>query len=491
MKPYLTIAAVVAVAVSGALGSLTESLTAQAPDRSRIPAAGPPPPVQLPTIQKRQLSNGLAVWLVELHEVPVAQINLVVLRGSADDPAGKFGVATLTAAMLQEGAGSRSSLELADAVDFLGADLSTTAGFDSSAVRLHVPIARLADALPLMADVALRPTFPAEELDRLRQERLTGILQARDNPATINATAFTRVLYGPAHRYGTPANGTAVTMKALTTGDLRAFYATAFQPANSSLLVVGDVTMDKVLPLLESSFGGWKAQGSGGPAVTLPAPPAEPGARTIYLVDKPGAPQSQIRIGWIGVPRSTPDFFPLQVMNTILGGSFASRLNMNLREKNGYTYGASSGFDMRASAGPFVATAGVQTDKTSEALREFFNELTGILQTVPADELARAKNYISLRYPSGFETTLDISRRLEDAIVYHLPDDYFAKYVANIEAVTAADVQRVAQKYIHPNRAAVVIAGDRKTIEAGIAGLKLGTLKVLTIDDVFGPPPVL
>jgi zinc protease len=165
-----------------------------------------------------------------------------------------------------------------------------------------------------MADVVLRPTFPADELERLRQERLTGILQARDNPATISATAFPRVLYGPSHRYGTPANGTAATMKALTTADLRAFYAAAFQPANSSLLVVGDVTMDKLLPLLESSFGGWKAAGTGAAAATLPAPPAEPGTRTIYLVDKPGAPQSQIRIGWIGVPRSTPDYL-IQVMN--------------------------------------------------------------------------------------------------------------------------------------------------------------------------------
>jgi zinc protease len=474
-----------------ALAAMTAGLGAQqAPDRTRPPKAGPPPVVNLPTIQKRQLSNGLPVWLVELHEVPVAQVNLVVLRGSADDPAGKFGIATLTASMLQEGAGSRSSLELADAIDFLGADLTTTAGIDSSAVRLHVPVARLADALPLMADVALRPTFPKEELDRLRQERLTAILQARDNPATIDATAFNRVLFGTTHRYGTSVNGTAATLKSFTVDDLRAFYAAAFQPANSSLLVIGDVTMEKALPMLESSFGGWKAVGAARPAATMPAVP-EIAARTIYLVDKPGAPQSQIRIGWVGVPRSTPDYFPIQVMNTILGGSFAARLNMNLREKNGYTYGASSGFDMRASAGPFVATAGVQTDKTAEALKEFFNELNGILQPVPAEELNRAKNYVSLRFPSGFETTVDISRRLEDAIVYHLPDDYFTKYVPNIEAVTAADVQRVAQKYVHPNRSAVVITGDRKIIEPRIQGLNLGPIKILTIDDVFGPPPVL
>jgi zinc protease len=480
MKSRLTVVALFALSVG---------LGAQAPDRTRPPQVGPPPAVHLPTIQKRQLSNGVSVWLVELHEVPVVQVNLVVLRGSADDPAGKFGIATLTAAMLQEGAGARSSLELADAIDFLGADLTTTAGIDSSAVRLHVPVARLADALPLMADVALRPTFPKEELERLRQERLTSILQARDNPATINATAFNRVLYGATHRYGTSVNGTAATLKAFSVDDLRAFYNAAFQPGNSSLLVIGDVTMDKALPMLESSFGSWKAQGPAAPA-TMPAVP-EITTRTVYLVDKPGAPQSQIRIGWVGVARSTPDYFPIQVMNTILGGSFASRLNMNLREKNGYTYGASSGFDMRASAGPFVATAGVQTDKTSEALKEFFNELNGILKPVPAEELRRSKNYVSLRFPAGFETTVDISRRLEDAIVYRLPDDYFAKYVANIEAVTAADVQRVAEKYVRPDRSVVVITGDRKVIEPGIAALKLGAIKILTIDDVFGPPPVL
>src|SRR5262249_6163460 len=181
----------------------------QAPDRSHPPQVGPPPALNLPAIQKRQLSNGVTVWVVELHEVPVAQVNLVVLSGTADDPSGKYGVASLMTAMLEEGAGTRSSLEIADAIDFLGADLSATSGIDSSAVRLHVPVARLADALPIMADVALRPTFPQNELDRLRRERLTSILQARDNAATINTLAFSRVLYGPNHRYGIAANGTA------------------------------------------------------------------------------------------------------------------------------------------------------------------------------------------------------------------------------------------------------------------------------------------
>jgi predicted Zn-dependent peptidase len=207
----------------------------------------------------------------------------------------------------------------------------------------------------------------------------------------------------------------------------------------------------------------------------------------VYIIDKPGAAQSQIRIGSVAVPRSTPDFFPIQVMNTVLGGSFSSRLNLNLREKNGYTYGATSLFDMRSAAGPFVAAAGVQTDKTADALKEFFNELTAIGKPVPADELARAKHYVSLRFPSGFETTGDISTRLEQALVYHLPDDYFSTYVQKIEAVTVADALRVATKYIQPARLAVVIAGDRAAIEPGIRALNLGPLTIMKVDDVFGP----
>ena len=474
-----------AITIAAALG--VGALAQQAPDRSHPPQPGPPAPLRLPTIQKQKLSNGLPVWIVELHEVPVAQINLVVFSGTANDPPGKYGAASLAAAMLEEGAGSRSALEIADAADYLGADLGASSSTDSSAVRLHVPVARLPDALPIMADVALRPTFPKDELERQRQQRLTSLLQGRDDPPTISSVAFSRILYGKGHRYGTPQMGTAETIKTFTADDLRGFYASAFRPENAVLLAVGDITPDTVMPLFEKHFGAWKASGA---AASEKLPPiGEPPARQMYLVDKPGAPQSQIRIGRIGVPRSTADFFPIQVLNTILGGSFTSRLNNNLREVHGYSYGAGSSFDMRADAGPFSASAGVQTDKTSEALKEFFVELNAILKPVPADELARAKNYVALRFPSAFEATGDISRRLEDALVYKLPDDYFAKYVQNIQAVTAADVQRVAQKYIKPDHLAVVVVGDLKAIEPGVRALNLGPIKVMTIDDVFGPKP--
>ena len=475
----------IALAISLAVAGLAAQTPV--PDRSKPPALGPAPQVKLPAIQKRRLSNGLPVWIVETHKVPVVQANLVVLTGSADDPTGKYGVASLADAMLQDGAGSRSSLEIADAVDFLGADLTTGSAIDSAAVRLHATAAKLADALPIMADVSLRPTFPKDELERIRQQRLTSLLRARDDPDTTAQLAFARVVFGTAHRFGTATMGTAETIKAFTADDLRSYYTATFRPENATLIVVGDVTPDKAVPLLEANFGKWKAAGGPStPRVKQPAPPAR-STRSIYVVDKPGAAQSQIRIGGVGVARSTPDYFPIIVMNTVLGGSYSSKLNMNLREKHGYTYGANSTFDMRVAEGPFVATAGVQTDKTADALKEFFNELNAIREPVSAEELTRAKNYVSLRFPERFETSGDISGRLEDLLVYHLPDDYFSTYVRNIQAVTTADVQRVAQKYIQPDRMAVVVVGDQKVIEPAIRALGLGSVTVMTTDEVFGP----
>lgn len=486
LRSCVVACATIAMALDVVPGS---TAAAQAPDRSRPPAIGPAPALTLPQVQKQRLSNGLAVWIVELHEVPVAQVNLVVLSGSADDPPGHYGIASLTTAMLTEGAGTRSALDIADAVDFLGATLTTGSSSDASAVRLHAPVAHLAEALPLMADVALRPTFPAAELDRQRQQRLTTLLQARDDPSTIAALAFSRVLYGPEHRYGTAMMGTAQTIAAFTPDDLQRFYAATFRPDNAALIVVGDVTPGAILPLLETNFGHWAPPGASAPAhISLPAPPART-RREVYLVDKPNAPQSQIRIGAVGVPRSTPDYFPLLVLNTILGGSFSSRLNTNLREQHGYTYGASSSFDMRLSAGPFTAGAGVQTDKTRESLQEFFVELNRILEPVPADELSRARNFVTLRFPGSFETTGDISRRLEEALVYRLPDAYFTSYVQNVAAVSAADLQRVARRYIQPDRVAVTVVGDRKTVEPALRALNLGPVTVLSIDDIFGPMP--
>jgi predicted Zn-dependent peptidase len=462
------------------IGSAT-AFTQARPDRSKPPALGTAPQLKLPPIQKRRLSNGLPVWVVEQPKVPLAQVSLVIHAGAGDDPAGAFGLASFTAAMLDEGAGTRSALQIADEVEFLGASLSTTSSFDASAVRLNVPVRRLRQALAVMADVALRPTFPAADVERLRQERLTALLQAKDDPAQVAPIAFARAVFGATHRYGTAATGTTATLKTISADQMRRFHAANYRPSNATLIVAGEVTATGVLPLLEEAFGKWPMA----PPVThVPVPQAaQLAARQITIVDIPSAQQSQIRIGWVGVPRSTPDYFPLVVLNTILGGSFTSRLNQNLREEHGYAYGANSRFDMRLSAGAFLAGAGVQTDKTADALREFFKELTGIHEPIGAEELAKAKNYVALGYPSDFATISDLTARLEEMAVYKLPDTYFTQYIPTVQAVSAAAVQRAAMTYIQPDKFAVVVAGDRKTIEAGVRALNLGPVTIRTVDE--------
>ena len=455
----------------------------QAPDRSKPPAIGPAPALRLPAIQRLQTAGGVPVWLVEQHEVPLAQINLIVRAGASADRAGRYGLASLTAAMLDEGAGARSALELADAFEFLGADISTVSSFDYSAVRLGAPVNVLEQALPLMADVALRPTFPATELERLRKERLTSLIQARDNPAALIAYAFPRLVFGSTHRYGTPAGGLAPVLEALTADDVKTFYRESFAGSDAVVVAVGDITAAAVMPAIERALGAWKSNPARAPAPVPDA--AQLTRREVFIVDKPGAAQSQIRIGWVGVPRSTQDYATLQVLNTILGGSFTSRLNQNLREKHGFAYGAFSSFDMRLSAGPFSATAGVQTDKTADALREFFAELNGILKPVPSAELDKAKNYVALGFPAEFETTRDLAQKLEELVVYNLPPETYQNFVGAVMKVTAADVQKAAARYIQPDKMAVVIVGDRKAIEPGIAALNLGPIRTVALDEIF------
>jgi zinc protease len=454
----------------------------QAPNRTRPPTLAAPVPLKLPSIEKLKLKNGLDVWLVEAHEVPLVQVNLVIHAGSGDDPPGAFGLASLTAAMLDEGAGDRNALQIADEVEFLGAELSATSSFDASAVRLNVPVKALPRALSIMADVVLEPTFPADELERLREERITALLQARDDPAAVAAAAFPRVVFGDEHRYGTSAIGTTKTLAAFSVQQLKAFHSERYRPANSTLIVVGDVTAGTVLPLIESAFGGWTGERAA-PRAAVPAASA-PRAREVTIVDMPGAAQSAIRVGTVGVARSTPDYFPLQVLNTALGGSFTSRLNQNLREEHGYAYGANSRFDMRLSPGPFVAGANVQTDKTAESLTEIFKELDAIRKPIGSDELAKTKNYLALGFPAAFETIEDLAGRIEELAIYGLPDQYYANYTREIGAVTAATAQRAATAHIEPGTVAVVVVGDRARIEPGIRALNLGPVRVVSVESV-------
>jgi len=478
-----------AAAVTAGLAVLVVSgsaLVAQAPDRSRPPEPGPAPTLTLPPITRTVLPNGLTLIYMAKRDVPLVQVNVVIRAGQVHDPADRPGLASMTAAMLDEGAGSRDALTLADAVDYLGASLSVGGGAHETTVALHVPVAQLDPALELLADVVLRPRFDGEELERQRRQRLTSMAQWHDEARAIAQVTYNAALYGAAHPYGRMAVGTPASVGAMTTADLQRFHGTYFVPNNAAVIVVGDVALDEIRPALERLFGGWR-RGTV-PAFEAPAPP-RPGRR-LMLVDKPGAAQSEIQIGIVGVPRSTPDYYALVVMNTILGGSFSSRLNQKLREEKQYTYGARSSFAFGLLPGPFTASASVQTAVTDSALVEFFRELNGIRQAVPEEELARARNYVALRFPGGFQAVSQIAGRLEDLYLYDLPLDYFNGYVQGVLAVTRDDVRRVARQYVTPDRMTIVVVGDRAKVESGIRALRLGTLDVKSIVDVLGAVPV-
>ncbi len=466
----------------------TVPAAAQAPDRSAPPELGPPPSLSLPAIQRLQLANGSPVLLLEKHEVPLVQVNLVVRAGSAVDPIDAPGLASLTADMMDEGAGGRGALELADQIDFLGADLSIDVGAHEITLALHSPRSRLDAALHLMADVALRPDFPAEELERKRRERLTTLVQWRDEARNIASVLFDQTLYGAAHPYGRPSIGNEASLRSFKVEDLKTFHGTYFRPNNAFFVVVGDVSMGEIKPILETLFGDWRRGVI--PESNWPAA-RQVERREIYLVDKPGAAQTEIRIGRIGVPRLSDDYDALVVMNTILGGSFASRLNQNLREEHGYTYGARSFFDFQPLPGPFQAGAAVQTAVTDKSLVEFMKELRGILQPVTPEELVRAKNFVALRFPARFQTVAGTARELAELELFGLASDYFNQYVQRILAVTREDVQRVARQYLDPDKMAIVLVGDRAVIEDGVRALDLGPLHLLTVEDVLGAAPVL
>lgn len=443
------------------------------------PPLGPAPTLRLPAPVRRTLSNGLEVVYVRHGSLPVVHATLVVPAGATADPPAARGLASLTAEMLDEGAGGRSALEISGALDLLGASLSTTTDWDAAFVNLHVLRARLPEALRIMADVVVRPDFPEAEVQRVRDERITELTRAGDRASTIAANAYNSLVFGSNHPYGRlPA---VETTRSMDRSVLRSFHAARYRPAGSTLILVGAVDADELHPVLEQTLGGWA--GSAPQAPTVPTP-GHPARTTIYLVDKPGAAQSEIRIGHPGVARSHPDYYPLVVLNTLLGGSFTSRLNTSLREVHGFSYGASSSFQMRRDAGSFIAGAAVFTAKTDSAVAAFFDELERVrAEPATAQELERAKNYVALGLPRRFETTQGVATEIALLESLGLSLDLYGTYVQRILAVTPADVQRVAREYVQPGRSVVVVVGDRSQVERGLRALPVGTVEIRPLTD--------
>lgn len=443
------------------------------------PVPGPAPAVRVPQPERRTLPNGLTVLYVRQAELPAVHATLVTRGGQTDDPAELPGLAGFTANMLDEGAGGKSALELSEALELLGASLNTGSGWDAAQANLYVTRSRLAEALGLMADVVARPDFPAGEVNRLREQTITEINRSRDAPGVVADRAFSSLVFGARHPYGRLASTAAV--RRFDREALRSFHRAFYRPGSTTLVLVGDVDAATVHPMVERAFGGWQ----GGEAPAFPALNAPAGAaRRVFLIDKQGAAQSEIRIGHPGVARSHPDYFPLLVLNTVLGGSFTSRLNSNLREAHGYSYGAGSSFATRRGAGPFTAGAAVVTAKTDSALIEFFRELDRIrAEPVSQDELDRAKKYVALGLPRNLETTSALAGSLADLAVHGLDASFYDSYVQRVMAVTAEDLRRVASQYVRPGEAVVVVVGDLKAIEPGVRALGLGPVEVRQVGD--------
>lgn len=469
------------IAGSFALHSLTSAQDRL--DRTVRPKLGPTPEVRLPKIQKTELPNGLRIWLVEYHKVPIVAFNLVLSAGSERDPLAMPGLASMTAAMIQEGTQTRTSLQIADEIDAIGATMNVNSQTDFAGATLNCLTKHLNAALAVYADVLIHPSIPEKEFARVKNDRITMLLQQKDRPTTIASMAFGRILYGSAHPYGNDVSGNEQSIKGMTRDDLVRFYKTYYRPNNGTLIVVGDVTMETLLPRVTKAFADWTKADVPAPR-TFAMPTVA--TRTIYLIDKPGAPQSEIRIGYPALARATPDFFPVTLMNLVLGGQFSSRLNSNIRERRGFSYGVRSNFQFTRLPGPFVASGGVQTAKTDSALQEFLHEIDLMRERgVTAEELEFAKNRTNGTFVTGFETPAQIAAGLVNLVVYGLPEDYFANYLKNVDGVTLADIQRVASQYLDTSRMAIVVVGDVKSIRPGIEQMKFAPL---VLADVNGNP---
>ncbi len=431
-----------------------------------------------------KLANGLTVMLVEQHNLPLVAANLVVLSGSEANPASRPGLASFTADMLDEGTNRRSTLQIAEDVAAIGASLSTGSSSDASTVSTRTLKKNADAAFDLVADVALHPAFAAKELERVRNNRLTQVLQQRDNPNVLANKVFVDEIYGAKHPYGFTELGTEESIKGVSREEMLKFWQAGYVPENAALVVAGDMTESELRALAEKHFGTWTGKAA---SITRPDVQAA-AARHIILVDKPGAPQTSLRIGMVGVSRANPDYVPIEVMNTGLGGLFSSRINMNLREKNGYTYGAGSSFQFRRGPGPFAVGTSVRTDVTAPAVREVFNEFERIRAAdVSAEELKIAKDSFARSLPGLFETTGQAAASIGQLFIYSLPLDYYRTLPGQIDAVTIADVRRAAGKYLSPESMVIVAVGDRSKIEPELMKLNLGKVETRMADDKAMP----
>lgn len=452
-------------------------------DRSRPPAPGPLRPFHFPGVRRRTLDNGLQVIVAENHAFPVATLDLVLPSGGLAEPEERGGLASLTAGLLESGAGGRDATQIAEAVDELGLALETGISWDSTLAGFTALTSRLEGGMRILADLVIHPTFPQHEVERIRDERLTAVAQRRADPSTLADELNTHFSFPAGHPFGRRLGGPASTLPTLTRAELTDFHASHYLPAGGWLCAAGDVTLDGVSALAERYLAGWTG---------APPPPREPRTEprfaetTIILADRPGSVQSEVRVGHVGIPRTADDYFAVTVMNAILGGVFASRLNLNLRERLGYTYGVTSAFGMRKLPGTFTVSAAIQSEGTAHSVSEMLRDMRRMQEElVPDAELADAASYLAGTFPLALQTTDGLAGKLSSLAVYGLPDDYYDSYRDRLMSVTAQEVREAARRRLMPDRAAVVVVGDAKELRGGLEALGIGPVQVIDPAEVL------
>lgn len=481
MKNYKQLTAILFAIVLG-LTSVAPNLQGQQPlDRTKIPPPGKTPQLRVPAWTKAILANGATLIVSERHDLPLVSFSLTFVGGSNQfEPTGRRGVAAMTASMLTEGTATRTGDQLSDALQLLGTNVNANVGAEEGGMRFVSTTKNFDATLTILSDMMLNSTFPPESLERLRGRTLVALTQAKDQPTIVGGAVFAKVLYGDAHPYGQRANETSV--KAITREDVIAFQKAYFQPARAIITVVGDVNAARVKSTVEHAFGAWNKAGDK-PSFDYPKLP-ELKPATIYLVDKPGAAQSVVNIGLPGPSRNTPDYFALLVLNHILGGQFQSRLNANIREQKGYSYGVNSGFAYGKGPGAFRAGGSIISTKTDAALIEFMKEFRGIEGERPVtdEELKTAKDSLIQGLPQQFSSVFAIGNAITSLMVQGLPDDFYQNYAGNIAAVTKENLLRVAKQYIDLNHLAIVIVGDRSLVEGPLKATGIAPITILDID---------
>jgi zinc protease len=448
---------------------------ADEPWRAKAPTPGPLPKFSLPVPDKAQLSNGLTIYLVERHNLPLVAATLYTISGSELNPLDKPGLSGFTADMLTEGTAARSALKFAEDTDQIGATIATQAGYSSASVSLSALSWNAGGGFDLLSDATLHPAFDAKEVERIRNQRVTAVLQENDEPFSLALRTANHVLF-PSSPYGFSVLGTEASNKSIKRDDLTAFWKQGYVPSNAVLAIAGDLTLAQAKELATKYFGAWSGNATSSQALATPSLPA----KSVALVDKPGAPQTALLLSSLGARRNTPDYVPLEVMNTALGGLFSSRINMNLREEHGYTYGAQSFFQYRRGVGPFFAGGAIRTDATAPATQELFKEVTRIREEeLKPEELQKAKDSFSKTLVGLFETTRETASTIGQQFVFGLPVEYYRDLPAQIDKVTGTDALRVAKQYLHPEATIVVGVGDRAKIEPALKQLDVGPIIVV------------